>query len=166
MTLRCAQCHELMPDNASFCINCGAGLQAPAGARRHHPQVASGTTMHLQPALPSGSPQQIVPHGRSALPEALVALVALGFAAAEIIAIALLITQSGWASWHIWLALLLTSGALLAENDWLNGALRRGLYGIVCWGALPWLLVTQQDIAWLMLPALGWWMIWFCDRRP
>ena len=99
--------------------------------------------------------------GRSAMSASLVALVALGFATGEIIAIALLIAQHRWASWDLWPALLLTSGALLAENDWLNGALRRGLYGIVCWGALPWLLVTQQDIAWLMLPALGWWLIWY-----
>lgn len=159
--MRCPQCHEQASNDASYCINCGAVLHLSSPARRPGRPVVSGTTAHLQPALPAGSPQFASLPGRAAVPASLVALVALCFATGEIIAIAQLITQHGWASWDLWPALLLTSGALLAESDWLNGALRRGLYGIVCWGALPWLLVTQQDIAWLMLPALGWWLIWY-----
>lgn len=162
MMLRCAQCHELLPDTASFCINCGALVQPPANTRRRLASVASGTTARL---LPLGTPHDILAPVRSALTEALIALVALGFAMGEIVGIARLIAQNGWVNWDLWPAVLLAGGALLAENDWLNGALRRGLYGIVCWGALPWLLVAQQGIAWLMLPALGWWLIWLFDWR-
>ena len=162
MTLRCPQCHEQLPDTASFCINCRALLQPAAGPRLRLTPVASGTTVHL---LRLGAPRNIVASGQSALADALIALVALGFAMGEIVGIAQLIAQNGWVNWDLWPALLLASGALLAENDWLNGALRRGLYGIVCWGALPWLLVAQPAIAWLMLPALGWWLIWLFDWR-
>jgi hypothetical protein len=155
-----------VPESAAFCINCGAPLQPAANVRRQLAPAASGTTVHLRPdALPlSASPNTVAP-ARSVLVQATIALVALCFATIESTGIAQLITQNGWSSWDLWPAMLLAGGALLAENDWVNGALRRGLYGIVCWGSLPWLLVAAQDMAWLILPALGWWLIWICDRR-
>jgi hypothetical protein len=167
MPIRCAQCHERSPESAAFCINCGALLRTATNIRRELTPAASGTTIHLRPdALPSSASRNTVYPARSTLAEATIALVALCFATIEVIGIAQWIVQYGWVSWGIWPAVVLAGGALLAENDWVNGALRRGLYGIVCWGSLPWLLVAAQDMAWLMLPALGWWLIWMCDRRP
>jgi hypothetical protein len=166
MTIHCTHCQELVPEHAAFCISCGALLRPTADIRRQITPAASGTTVHLRPTTLSsaGSPNILAPT-RSGLAEAVIALVALCFAVIELTGIAQLIAQNDWASWNLWPAVLLASGALLAENDWVNGALRRGLYGIVCWGMLPWLLVAEQDMAWLMLPPLGWWLIWMCDRR-
>jgi hypothetical protein len=167
MLIRCAQCHERVQENAAFCINCGALLRPAADMRRQFTPAASGTTVHLRPdALPLSAPRNTVAPARSALAEATIAVVALCFATIEVIGIAQLIVQNDWASWDLWPVGVLTWGALLAENDWVNGAVRRGLYGMVCWGILPWLLITEHDMAWLMLPALGWWLIWICDRRP
>ena len=167
MPIRCAQCHERVPESAAFCISCGAPLRPAANIRRQPSPISSDTTVHLRPhALPlSVSPDITVPT-RSAAAEAVIVLVALCFATIEVIGIAQLIVQYGWASWDLWPAVALACGALLAENDWVNGALRRGFYGIICWGSLPWLLIAGQGMVWLMLPALGWWLIWLGDRRP
>jgi len=167
MPIRCAQCHEQVQEYAAFCINCGALLRPAANMHRQFTPAVSGTTIHLRPdALPLSASRKTLAPARSALAEATIALVALCFATTEVIGIAQLIVQYGWASWNLWPAGVLACGALLAENDWVNGALRRGLYGIMCWSILPWLLITEQDLVWLMLPALGWWLIWICDRRP
>jgi len=167
MSIRCSQCRELVPEEAVYCINCGRLVrQAPPQTHRLNP-AASGTTMHLQPAsLFAESSPAIGGHAQPGGIDALVALGALAFAVAEIFGIATLIAQHHWSGLGLWPAVLLAAGGLLAENDWMNGALRRGMYGMACWGALPWLLATQQDLAWLLLPALGWWLLWFCDRRP
>ena len=166
MPIRCVQCQERVPESATFCINCGALLRPATNIRRELTPAASGTTMHLLPdaLCLSASPNMVVP-AQSASAEVPIALVALCFAIIDITGIAALIAQNGWANWNLWPVVLLACGALLAENDWVNGALRRGLYGMVCWGILPWLLMAMQDMAWLMLPALGWWLIWICDRR-
>ena len=167
MPKRCVQCNELVPDNAAFCINCGMLVQPGTTIRRSLGPAASDTTAHL-PSAPFSLARRHSPTApaRSAAAEAIIALVALCFATIEITGIAQLITQNGWASWDLWPAVLLLSGALLAENDWVNGVFRRGMYGIICWSILPWLLAADQDMTWLMLPALGWWLLWFCDRRP
>jgi hypothetical protein len=154
-------------EEAAFCINCGALLHQATAQPRTFSSAASGTTVHLQAGpLFSEAVRPIAAHAGSAGAEAAVALSALGFAIAEIIGIAELIAQNHWTGFELWPAALLAGGALLAEHDWMNGALRRGLYGMACWGTLPWLLAIQQDLAWLLLPALGWWLIWLFDRQP
>jgi hypothetical protein len=166
MSIRCAQCHERVPESAAFCIYCGVPLRPAANARRQLSPVTSGTTVHLQPnMLRLTASRNAMAPARSTAIEAIIVLVALCFATIEVVGIAQLIVQHNWASWDLWPAVALACGALLAENDWVNGALRRGFYGIICWGCLPWLLVAGEDMAWLMLPALGWWLIWICDRR-
>ena len=161
MPSRCAQCQEPVPEQAAFCIRCGALLRPAAPPPHALKPAASGTTMHLRPdALGFGRLHAL----RSSLHMAMIALAALGFAFVETIGIAQLIAQSRWTGAAMWPALVLVGGALLAENDWVNGALRRGLYGMLCWGMLPWLLTIEAGLAWLLLPALGWWLIWLRDR--
>lgn len=167
MATRCRQCREPVPEEAAFCINCGTLLHQAAAQPRQLSSVASRTTMHLQPApLLLEDTRPLALHARRAVAEGMVAISALGFAVAEIIGIAELIAESHWTGFDLWPAALLAGGALLAEHDWMNGALRRGLYGMACWGMLPWLLAIQHDLAWLLLPALGWWLIWLFDRQP
>jgi hypothetical protein len=156
-----------VPEEAAFCISCGALLRRDAAPSRQLSSAASGTTVHLQGTpLLLDTPRPIAAQVRRAGIESVVALSALGFAIAEIIGIAELIAQNHWVGFGLWPAALLAGGALLAEHDWMNGALRRGIYGMACWGTLPWLMAIRQDLVWLLLPALGWWLIWLFDRQP
>jgi hypothetical protein len=165
MANRCVQCRELLADDAAFCINCGALLRPPAASTRRLIPATGGTTTRLRPITPIlGAPPAVPPFDRPAQAGAL-ALITLCYATIEVVGVAQLIAKHGWIGLALWPAVLLAGGALVAENDWINGHLRRGMYGMLCWGALPWLLSARQDLVWLMLPALAWWVIWFCDRR-
>ena len=159
---RCQDCGEHSPDQASFCIVCGARLIAPAARMRVPIPPAVGPTIRLLPADPA---RPIVASARvdrrpspawSGIRQALVPLVGLVFGMAVVIGLAQLFALNGLRAATAWPIVVLLGGVLLAESAWVNGQLWRGLRGMLLWGGLIGLLAFGELMPWVLALALGW----------
>jgi hypothetical protein len=161
---RCQDCGEHSPEQASFCIVCGARLIAPGTRTRAPIKPASGPTIRLdapiktitQPAAaapPDHSGRRVARPGirQSAIP-----LVGLLFGAAVVLGIAQLMALHGLSTATIISVGVLIGGVLLAESAWVNGQIWRGLRGMLVWGGLIGLLAFDQPMPWALGLALGW----------
>jgi hypothetical protein len=142
--LRCSDCGERSPDNASFCILCGARLSSRL------PLSAARAGLALKPAPLAAAPARRKSAAQTAIP-----LLGLMFASVFVIGIAQVLAISGMSEGFL-LAGVLSGGALLAECAWVNGDIWRGLRGMLLWGGLTWLLAAGQLIPWALALLLGW----------
>src|SRR5215212_2417186 len=131
---RCQDCGEHSPDQALFCIVCGARLIAPAARIRVPIPPAVGPTIRLSPADITRPSVASAPTERAAGPavwvcirQALVPLVGLAFGVAVVIGVAQLFALSHLSAATIWPIGVLLGGVLLSESAWVNGQLWRGL---------------------------------------
>ena len=160
---RCQDCGEHSPDQASFCIVCGARLIAPAARARVPIPPADGATIRLSlpkaaPANSSSAPAKRAPSpaAQPSIRRALVPLVGLMFGVAVVLELAQLLALNGLSTATIWLIGVLLGGVLLAESAWVNGQLWRGLRGMLLWGGLLGLLAIDRLMPWVLALALGW----------
>jgi hypothetical protein len=157
---RCQDCGEQSPNQASFCIVCGARLIAPAARARVPIPPAVGPTHRLNPAdtaRPSvRSAHTVNPAARPGISQALVSLVGLVYGTAVVLGLAQLFALNGLRAATIWPLAVLLGGVLLAESAWVNGQLWRGLRGMLLWGGLLGLLAFGQLMPWALALALGW----------
>ena len=157
---RCQDCGEHSPDQASFCIVCGARLIAPAARARVPIPPAVGPTVRLNPAdtaRPSVRGDHTAnPAARPGIGQALVSLVGLVYGTAVVLGLAQLFALNGLSAATIWPIIALLGGVLLAESAWVNGQLWRGLRGMLLWGGLLGLLAFDQLMPWVVALALGW----------
>ena len=160
---RCQDCGEHSPEQASFCIVCGARLIAPAARTRVPIPAAVGPTIRLNPA-DTARPSAVEPQhagvdtaaARPGIRQALVPLVGLVFGIAVVLGLAQLFALNGLRAATIWPIVVLLGGVLLAESAWVNGQLWRGLRGMLLWGGLLGLLAFDQLMPWALALALGW----------
>jgi hypothetical protein len=158
---RCQDCGEHSPDQASFCIVCGARLIAPATRTRVPIPPAVGPTIRLN-TVDTARPSAVKPQGvgkPAALPgfrQALIPLVGLVFGMAVVLGLAQLFALNGLRAATIWPLAVLLGGVLLAESAWVNGQLWRGMRGMLLWGGLIGLLAFGQLMPWALALALGW----------
>jgi len=159
---RCQDCGEHSPDQASFCIVCGARLIAPAARSRVPISPAVGPTIRLSPADIVRPTVVSVRADRAASPacpgirQALVPLVGLVFGIAVVLGLAQLFALNGLSAATVCPIVVLLGGVLLAESAWVNGQLWRGLRGMLLWGGLIGLLAFGQLMPWGLGLALGW----------
>jgi len=159
----CQDCGEHSPEQASFCIICGARLIAPTARTRVPVPPAVGPTIRLKSAdavRPSAAGVQVDCAANSAarpsIRQALVPLVGLLFGIAVVLGLAQLFALNGLRAATIWPLIVLLGGVLLAESAWVNGQLWRGLRGMLLWGGLIGLLAFDQVMPWVLALALGW----------
>jgi hypothetical protein len=159
---RCQDCGEHSPEQASFCIVCGARLIAPAARTRVPVAPAVGPTVRLNRAdlvRPSAAEPQATgtqPAPQPSVRQALVPLVGLVFGIAVVLALAQLFALNGLRATTVWPIVVLLAGVLLAESAWVNGHLWRGLRGMLLWGGLIGLLAFGQLMPWVLALGLGW----------
>jgi hypothetical protein len=160
---RCQDCGEHSPDQASFCIGCGARLMAPAARMRVPIPRAVGPTIRLSPAdiaRPTAASERVdraaSPAAWPGIRQALVPLVGLVFGTAVVIGLAQLFALNGLRAATVWPIVVLLGGVLLAESAWVNGQLWRGLRGMLLWGGLIGLLAFGRLMPWVLALALGW----------
>ena len=157
---RCQDCGEHSPEQASFCIVCGARLIAPAARTRVPIPPAVGATIRLNPADPARpsvrGDRAASSAARPGLRQALVPLVGLLFGIAVVLGLAQLFALNGLRAATIWPIVVLLGGVLLAESAWVNGQLWRGLRGMLLWGGLIGLLAFGRLMPWALALALGW----------
>ena len=118
---RCQDCGEHSPDQASFCIVCGARLIAPGARTRVPIPPAVGPTIRLRPADIARPTLASVRVDRAASPpawpgirQALVPLVGLVFGMAVVIGLAQLFALNGLSAATVWPIVVLLGGVLLA----------------------------------------------------
>src|SRR5215218_1833079 len=96
---RCQDCGEHSPDQASFCIVCGARLIAPVARARVPIPPAVGPTIRLNPAdtaRPSVRGDHTAnPAARPGIGQALVSLVGLVYGTAVVLGLAQLFALNG-----------------------------------------------------------------------
>ena len=159
---RCQDCGEHSPDQASFCIVCGARLIALAARTRVPISPAVGSTIRLNRAnaarLSAVEPQDAGAStaAQSGIRQALVPLVGLIFGMAVVLGLAQVLALNGMSAATIWPIVVLLGGVLLAESAWVNGQLWRGLRGMLLWGGLIGLLAFGRLMPWALALALGW----------
>ena len=160
---RCQDCGEHSPEQASFCIVCGARLIAPTARTRAPIPPALGPTIRLNLAETARTSTADVrvdraarPAARLGLRQALVPLVGLLFGIAVVLGLAQLFALNGLSAATIWPIAVLLSGVLLSESAWVNGQLWRGLRGMLLWGGLIGLLAFGRLMPWALALALGW----------
>jgi hypothetical protein len=160
---RCQDCGEHSPEQASFCIVCGARLIAPAARMRVPVPPVVGPTVRLNTAdiaRPSAAKPQVPGAGKPApspgIRQALVPLVGLVFGIAVVLGVAQLFAVNGLKSATVWPIAVLLGGVLLSESAWVNGQLWRGLRGMLLWGGLLGLLAFGQLMPWVLALGLGW----------
>ena len=160
---RCQDCGEHSPEQASFCIVCGARLIAPTTRTRAPIPPAIGPTIRLNLAETARASTADVrvdraarPAARLGLRQALVPLVGLLFGIAVVLGLAQLFALNGLSAATIWPIAVLLSGVLLSESAWVNGQLWRGLRGMLLWGGLIGLLAFGRLMPWALALALGW----------
>jgi hypothetical protein len=157
----CQDCGEHSPEQAAFCIVCGARLIAPAARTRVPIPPTVGSTIRLNPADPA-PPRAVEPQragtvaAQLGIRQALVPLVGLLFGITVVLGIAQLFALHGLRAATIWPMIVLLGGVLLAESAWVNGQLWRGLRGMLLWGGLLGLLAFGQLMPWALALALGW----------
>ncbi len=169
MQMRCPSCGYRYLNDASFCIVCGAALRPIAHEPSARPTGATGPTIRLgqQFSLPAGAASaparaadrtvaQTSPWRGASKP-----LIALLFAVVFMIGLAEYLTSRGAPGLGMWLVGLVTGGALLAQQAWVNGDLWRGARGMLVWGGLTWLLATDLAVPWALLLILVW-----CALQP
>ena len=113
---------------------------------------------------PSGPP---APAPRP-LRQAAVPLIGLLFSVVFLIGFAQFIATGGLRGLGPWMVGLVTAGALLAEQAWVNGDRWGGLRGMLIWGGMAWLLAVDRTIPWAGMLILVWYALqprWF-GRRP
>ena len=160
---RCQDCGEHSPDQASFCIVCGARLIAPTARTRVPIPPAVGPTIRLNLAetvRPNAADLRVEPAAspaaRSGIRQALVPLVGLLFGIAVVLGLAQLFALNGLSAATIWPLAVLLGGVLLSESAWVNGQLWRGLRGMLLWGGLIGLLALGRVMPWALALALAW----------
>ncbi len=160
---RCQDCGEHSPEQASFCIVCGARLIAPTARMRVPIPPAIGPTVRLSStdiARPSAASVPITragkPAARLGIRQALVPLVGLLFGMSVVIGLAQLFALNGLSAATFWPIIVLLGGVLLAESAWVNGQLWRGLRGMLLWGGLIGLLAFGRLMPWALALAFGW----------
>jgi hypothetical protein len=161
---RCQDCGEHSPEQASFCIICGARLIAPGMRTRVPIEPASDPTIRLEAsnrhiAQPSASTPLDRPDRRTprlGIRQSAIPLVGLLFGAAVVLGIAQLMALHGLSTATVVSAGVLIGGVLLAESAWVNGQIWRGLRGMLVWGGLIGLLAFDQPMPWALGLALGW----------
>jgi hypothetical protein len=161
--VRCQDCGEHSPEQASFCIVCGARLIAPGARPRVPLPPVVGPTIRLSPAQiarPSADNSQVAgtvkPAAKPCVWQALVPVVGLVFGVAVVLGVAQLFALNGLKATSIWPIVVLLAGVLLAESAWVNGQLWRGLRGMLLWGGLIGLLAFGQLMPWVLALGLGW----------
>src|SRR4051794_10352817 len=114
---RCQDCGEHSPEQASFCIVCGARLIAPAARTRVPIPPAVGATIRLSPAdmgRPSIEKPQVAGAGKPAAQpgiwQALVPIVGLLFGIAVVLGVAQLFALHGLRATAIWPIAVLLGG--------------------------------------------------------
>jgi hypothetical protein len=161
---RCQDCGEHSPNQASFCIVCGARLIAPAARTRAPLDPAPGPTIRLRPTTTTPAPppttvsldRSSATVARPGIRQALIPLLGLVFGMADVIGIAQLMALHGLRAATILAVAVLIGGALLAESAWVNGQLWRGLRGMLLWSGLIGLLAFGELMPWALALALGW----------
>jgi hypothetical protein len=161
---RCQDCGEHSPEQASFCVVCGARLIAPTARVRAPIEPALGPTIRLHdPAVANPPPASRAPVDRSAAPgarpcirQSLIPLIGLVFGMAVVIGIAQLMALHGRHAATILSVAVLIGGVLLAESAWVNGQLWRGLRGMLWWGGLIGLLAFGELMPWALALGFGW----------
>jgi hypothetical protein len=160
---RCQDCGEHSPEQASFCIVCGARLIAPTARMRVPISPAVGPTIHLNPATierpGAAGVRADRAHRTAARPgirQALVPVVGLVFGMAVVLGLAQLLALNGLRAVTLWLVIVLLGGVLLAESAWVNGQLWRGMRGMLLWGGLIGLMAFGRLMPWALALALGW----------
>lgn len=161
---RCQDCGEHSPEQASFCIVCGARLIAPSARTRAPIKPVSGPTIRLdastrKAAQPSGSTLLNVSRRRAprlGVWQSAIPVVGLIFGIAVVLGIAQLMALHGLSTATIVSVGVLLGGVLLAESAWVNGQLWRGLRGMLVWGGLIGLLAFDRLMPWALALALGW----------
>ena len=157
---RCQDCGEHSPEQASFCIVCGARLIAPAARARVPIPPAVGPTIRLNPAdtaLPSVRGDHTANlAARPGIGQALVSLVGLVYGTAVVLGLAQLFALNDLRAATTWPIIVLLGGVLLAESAWVNGQLWRGLRGMLLWGGLIGLLAFGRLMPWALALAVGW----------
>lgn len=143
MALSCRLCSYASPDDAFFCISCGAVLQPGSIATTIRPISSTGPTLRIsstllrfrpiRPGSPSLRWQQLISWAG-------VPLVALGYSVVFLIGIMQVIEYGGIPGLGLWGIAPVVIGALLAEEQWMNGRLWSGLFGMAVWASFPWLL--------------------------
>jgi hypothetical protein len=169
MALDCRVCSHTSPDDAFFCINCGVVLRPHAVNTHIRPISTTGPTIRIDQsstlrfaparvATPSWTWQQV-------LQWAGIPLIGLGYSIIFLIGIMQVIEYGGVPGLGFWGIGLIVVGALLAEEEWLNGRLWMGLFGMVVWAGLPWLLVLNLFPLGALLGGV-WVTLRFALRRP
>jgi hypothetical protein len=160
---RCQDCGEHSPEQASFCIVCGARLIAPHVRARVPRSPVVGPTIRLSSAENARRRVEQVPIAVASKPEArlgirqaLIPIVGLVFGVAVVLGVAQLFALNGLHPASNWPIVVLLGGVLLAESAWVNGQLWRGLRGMLLWGGLLGLLAFGQLMPWVLALGLGW----------
>lgn len=168
MALSCHLCSYESPDDAFFCISCGAVLQPGSIQTTIRPISSTGPTLRisstllrftpLRPGLASLTWQQLVSW-------AAVPLVALAYSVVFLIGIMQVIEYGGIPGLGLWGIAPIVIGALLAEEQWMNGRLWSGLFGMAVWASFPWLLSLNLFTIGAILAAV-WLVMHIASRRP
>jgi hypothetical protein len=151
MLVRCPICRECSPDQAAFCIGCGAALHVLAPPVRL-PLSAIGPTVRLIGGRARQAPYRADARAwMAALPVAgLLFTVVFTLGLAHYLAI----------SWSrplgVWPAGVPVAGALVAQRAWLCGQLWRGVCDMTLWGGMIWLLAADLALPWGAALAGAW----------
>jgi hypothetical protein len=163
MDIYCRLCRQSSPADAFFCVSCGSVLHVD-DAQKIRSVPGSGITIRRiqQPTI-----AQIAPTRQPARPSPLslvrwagIPIVGMAFSLIFLFGILQLIDRGGLPPLGLWGLLPVVTGALLSEEEWVNGKLGRGLLGMAIWGGIPWLLAGDLlslavllGAAWLALRA-------------
>lgn len=150
MLISCSFCGERSPDDAGYCVDCGAPLHMLAPLARRPAARATGPTPWLHGSLAGLS------RARAGLAERVRPVAGLAFTIVFSCGLASYLAV-GWARpLGFWLVTVLVAGALLAQQAWLHGQLWRGMCGMVLWGGLIWLLAAHLEMPWAGVLVAGW----------
>ncbi len=167
MQAQCQACGESSPENAFFCAACGAVLQTGTGGPLIRPILAIGPTVRLAPedrailANPRVRTSEVVR-------EALISFGGFVFAILFLFGLNEFMQTGGLPVVGLWPLVILTIGALQAQEAWVNGDLRAGARGMLLWGGMIWLLAANRAIPWAVLLVIGWAVLrirWRATRR-
>lgn len=143
MALSCRICRQSSPADAYFCISCGSVLHVD-DAQKIRIVPSSGITIRITPppAIPTIAPRPQPPRPApvSLVRWAGIPIVGMAFSLIFLFGILQLIDRGGLPPLGLWGLLPVVTGALLSEEEWVNGKLGRGLLGMAIWGGMPWLL--------------------------
>jgi hypothetical protein len=167
MVASCRLCGAESPADAFFCVSCGSVLHGDHGRIRS--LGITGPAVRLEspaigPALPFERTSRPSWTWRAALRTIGIPVVGFGFCIIFLIGIMQVIEHGGLPPLGLWAVGPVVMGALLAEQEWVNGRIWRGLFGMLIWSGIPWLLALNSH-PWGALLGIAWLALHFGFRR-